>query len=114
MKEQKKDYPKSGRKFEDDYEELNITNRFMFNKVMSDDKLCSMVLQSLTGKNVSEVKSLVAEKYLQITEDGRGVRYDVFVEDSEDVLYDAEMQNYDNSGELPLRTRYYQSMIDLK
>jgi predicted transposase/invertase (TIGR01784 family) len=71
------------------------------------------VLQSLTGKNVSEVKSLVAEKYLQITEDGRGVRYDVFVEDSEDVLYDAEMQNYDNSGELPLRTRYYQSMMDL-
>ena len=113
MKEQKKDYPKSGRQFEDDYEELSITNRFMFNKVMSDDKLCSRVLQSLTGKDVSEVKSLVAEKYLQITEDGRGVRYDVFVEDSEDVLYDAEMQNYDNAGELPLRTRYYQSMLDL-
>ena len=113
MKEQKKDYPKSGRQFEDDYEELNITNRFMFNKVMSDAKLCSRVLQSLTGKDVSEVKSLVAEKYLQITEDGRGVRYDVFVEDSEDVLYDAEMQNYDNAGELPLRTRYYQSMLDL-
>ena len=113
MKEQKKDYPKSGRQFEDDYEELNITNRFMFNKVMSNAKLCSRVLQSLTGKNVSEVKSLVAEKYLQITEDGRGVRYDVFVEDSEDVLYDAEMQNNDNAGELPLRTRYYQSMIDL-
>ena len=113
MKEQKRDYPKSGRQFEDDYEELNITNRFMFNKVMSDAKLCSRVLQSLTGKDVSEVKSLVAEKYLQITEDGRGVRYDVFVEDSEDVLYDAEMQNYDNAGELPLRTRYYQSMIDL-
>ena len=74
MKEQKKDYPKSGRQFEDDYEELNITNRFMFNKVMSNAKLCSRVLQSLTGKNVSEVKSLVAEKYLQITEDGRGVR----------------------------------------
>ena len=35
MKEQKKDYPKSGKPFEDDYEELNITNRFMFNKVMS-------------------------------------------------------------------------------
>ena len=113
MKEQKKDYPKSGRQFEDDYEELSITNRFMFNKVMSDTKLCSRVLQSLTGKDVSEVKSLVAEKYLQITEDGRGVRYDVFVEDSEDVLYDAEMQNYDNAGELPLRTRYYQSMLDL-
>ena len=113
MKEQKKDYPQSGRQFEDDYEELSITNRFMFNKVMSDTKLCSRVLQSLTGKDVSEVKSLVAEKYLQITEDGRGVRYDVFVEDSEDVLYDAEMQNYDNAGELPLRTRYYQSMLDL-
>jgi predicted transposase/invertase (TIGR01784 family) len=113
MKDKKRDYLNSMNQFESDYEELNITNRFMFNKVMSDDKLCSRVLQSLTGKNVSEVKSLVAEKYLQITEDGRGVRYDVFVEDSEDVLYDAEMQNYDNAGELPLRTRYYQSMIDL-
>ena len=114
MKEQKKDYPKSGRQFEEDYEELNITNRFMFNKVMSDDKLCSRVLQSLTGKNVSEVKTLVAEKYLQITEDGRGVRYDIFVEDSEDVVYDAEMQNYTYQAkkELMLRNRYYQSIID--
>ena len=113
MKDKKRDYLNSMNQFENDYEELNITNRFMFNKVMSDAKLCSRVLQSLTGKDVSKVKSLVAEKYLQITEDGRGVRYDVFVEDSEDVLYDAEMQNYDNSGELPLRTRYYQSMMDL-
>ena len=114
MKDQKKDYLNSMNQFENDYEELNITNRFMFNKVMSDDKLCSRVLQSLTGKDVSEVKSLVAEKCLQITEDGRGVRYDIFVEDLEDVVYDAEMQNYNNADELPLRTRYYQSMIDLK
>ena len=113
MKEQKKDYSKIRGQFENDYEELDITNRFMFNKVMSDDKLCSRVLRSLTGKEVSEVKSLVSEKCLQITEDSRGVRYDIFVEDSEDVVYDAEMQNYDNADELPLRTRYYQSMIDL-
>ena len=113
MKEQKKDYTKTMGQFENDYEELDITNRFMFNKVMSDDKLCSRVLRSLTGKEVSEVKSLVSEKCLQITEDSRGVRYDIFVEDSDDVVYDAEMQNYNNADELPLRSRYYQSMIDL-
>jgi hypothetical protein len=39
MKDKKRDYLNSMNQFESDYEELNITNRFMFNKVMSDDKL---------------------------------------------------------------------------
>lgn len=106
-------YPLNKEQLDREYEQLHITNRFMFNKVMSDKKLCSKVLQCLTGKEISEIKSIVTENCIEITEDSRGVRYDVYVEDADDRVFDAEMQNFKNNGEMPLRSRYYQSMIDL-
>lgn len=44
---------------------------------------------------------------------GRSVRLDVYVQDNKDIVYDIEMQVSDTK-ELPKRSRYYQSMIDLQ
>ncbi len=51
------------------------------------------------------------EKELTAYYESKSVRLDVYVKDS-DKVYDIEMQNQP-SNFLPLRTRYYQSMIDV-
>ena len=43
----------------------------------------------------------------------RSVRLDVYVKDEKEVVYDIEMQ-VSHTKELPKRSRYYQSMIDLQ
>ncbi|MFR3808785.1 MAG: Rpn family recombination-promoting nuclease/putative transposase [Lachnospiraceae bacterium] len=49
---------------------------------------------------------------MSITADAKGVRFDVYVEDEEDTVYDIEMQ-IANTKNLSKRSRYYQGMIDL-
>ena len=41
------------------------------------------------------------------------MRLDVYVRDDKNTVYDIEMQVV-NTGELPKRTRFYQSMLDLQ
>ena len=45
--------------------------------------------------------------------DARSVRLDVYVNDGKGTVYDIEKQSVDTK-ELPKRSRYYQSMIDLQ
>ena len=52
------------------------------------------------------------QKPIEITADGKGVRFDVYSEDDSNTIYDCEMQTIDNRS-LPKRTRYYQGMIGL-
>lgn len=52
------------------------------------------------------------EKVLDITPDGKSVRLDIYVEDSEGTVYNIEMQVAAKRN-LSKRSRYYQSMIDL-
>ena len=47
-----------------------------------------------------------------IKADGKGIRFDVYVEDDQMVVYDIEMQTTSNRN-LPKRMRYYQGMMDL-
>ena len=49
---------------------------------------------------------------MKFAPDGKGVRLDVYVDDMQGTVYDIEMQAIDTK-ELPKRSRYYQSMIDL-
>ena len=70
---------------------LGIRDRFIFSKVMTDKNLCIQVLRCLTGNDIEDIGDITAEKYFQITNDGKGVRYDVYVEDVDDRAYDAEM-----------------------
>ena len=114
MKEQRDKKSVDRERMEKEYETLGIRDRFIFSKVMTDKNLCIQVLRCLTGNDIEDIGDITAEKYFQITNDGKGVRYDVYVEDEDDNAYDAEMQNYTYQAkkELMLRNRYYQSIID--
>ena len=95
------------------YDELTFSDDFMFCKVLSTDlELCKDILQLILDVKIREVRLAEAQKSIEITPDGRGVRFDVYVEDDNNTVFDLEMQCRDYE-DLPKRSRYYQGMIDL-
>lgn len=107
--------PMTMEQMEKQYEGLGLENQFIFGKVMKNKELCTKMLECLTGNKINDVNEITVEKYVKICTDSKGVRYDVFIEDNLNRIYDAEMQNLTTvtKEELPLRSRLYQGMIDL-
>lgn len=96
------------------WESLGISNDFMFGKVMQDAELCKELLQRiLPDLEIDRIEYPEAQKSIKSDADAKSVRLDVYVRDGKGTVYDIEMQVAD-TGELPKRSRYYQSMIDLQ
>ena len=96
------------------YEQLDISNFFVFGKVMENPELCKEMLERLTGETIDDINEISVEKTLKVSSDGKGVRYDVFLDDGYR-MYDTEMENrIYKRKELPKRSRFYQSMLDMK
>ena len=96
------------------WESLGIANDFMFGKVMQDAELCKGLLQRiLPDLEIDHVEYPEAQKSIRPDADAKSVRLDVYVKDGKGTVYDIEMQAADTK-ELPLRSRYYQSMLDLQ
>ena len=96
------------------WEELSISNDFLFGKVMQNPKLCKELLQRiLPDLKIDRIEYPELQKSISMDMDARSVRLDVYVKDEKEVVYDIEMQVSDTK-ELPKRSRYYQSMLDLQ
>ena len=96
-----------------DYSELKFTNNFIFCKVLENNlDLCKELLELILKVKIKKVVLADKEKTLDVTPDGKSVRFDVYVEDAAGTVYDIEMQ-VTAKRNLPKRSRYYQSMIDL-
>lgn len=99
---------------EERYEHLGIEDDFIFAKIMQDKLLCVRLLELLTGNTIDDVENIVVQKSVKVTNDSKGIRYDVYVDDGQNRIYDAEMQNKTSKDkELPRRSRFYQEMLDL-
>jgi len=66
------------------YEELTISDDFMFGKAMGDKVLCRDVLERLLEEK--------AQREFRYTSGGKPVRLDMYTRDKKR-MYDAEMQN---------------------
>ena len=96
------------------WEELSISNDFLFGKVMQNPELCKELLQRiLPDLDIDHVEYPELQKTIKEDFDAKGVRLDAYVNDGKGTVYDIEMQAV-TSKYLPKRTRYYQSMIDLQ
>ena len=100
------------------YEDLTFTDDFMFCKILeSNPDLCKELLELILGRKLGEIVSINKQNPIEITADGKGVRFDIYVEAKSDKngkreVYNVEMQNVDRDS-LPKRTRYSQGLIDL-
>ena len=99
------------------YEELRFSDDFMFGKVMEDKELCREVLECLLQEPVGELTEVQTQREFRYTSDGKPIRLDVYNEDSDGHIYDAEMQNLNHKlveqHQLPRRSRFYQGTIDI-
>ncbi len=96
------------------WEELSISNDFLFGKVMQNPELCKELLQRiLPDLNIERIEYPELQKNINVDMDAHSVRLDVYIKDDKETVYDIEMQVSDTK-ELPKRSRYYQGMIDLQ
>lgn len=94
------------------YDDLKISNDFMFAKVMRNKRLCKKLLEVILGIEIEKIEYPEEQKTIDLSMDARSVRLDVYVKDDKETIYNVEMQTI-NTRNLPKRSRYYQGMIDL-
>ena len=73
---------------------------------------CRELLELVLDRKVGELACINRQKPVEITANGKGVRFDVYAEGSDSIIYDIEMQNA-VSDSIAKRSRYSQGMIDL-
>ena len=95
-------------------EELTIMDDFMFSAVMRQEQLCKPLLEYILKVRIKEIVYVKPQDTVDATAyDTKSIRLDVYVEDDKGTVYDIEVQATDR-GNLPRRTRFYQSMIDIR
>ena len=96
------------------YEELEFTDNFMFVNVLTYyPELCRELLELILKTPIREVRILENEHSIELSYEAKGIRADIFTEDDENTVYDIEMQ-VSTEPELPKRSRYYHSAIDME
>ena len=101
------------------FEDLTISNDFMFKEVMKSNKgLCKRLVGSIMQQDIEDIVYIETEKTLQPYYYSRGIRLDVILADDNHTRYNLEMQARNVISKagvalLPKRTRYYQSVIDM-
>ena len=94
------------------WEELSISNDFLFGKVMQNPELCKELLQRiLPDLNIERIEYPELQKSINMDMDARSVRLDMYVKDEKEVVYDIEMQ-VSHTKELPKRSRYYVERLE--
>ena len=94
------------------FEKLTITDNYMFQAVMKNEKLIKPLLEMILGKKIRKIVVLETEKTKETGYNTRGIRMDVYIEDDENTVYDVEMQGT-NKRFFGRRFRYYQGAIDV-
>lgn len=94
------------------WKELTFSNDFIFAKVMLNPELCKGVLERLLRIKIHHLEYLEEQKVIDIAKDSKSIRLDVYVADEKGTIFNIEMQVI-NTKNIPKRTRFYQSMIDL-
>ena len=93
------------------WEDLDITDDFIFTRVMRNKKLCRTLLEMILKVKVGKIKFLTSHHAIQIDPNAKGIIMDVYLKD-EDKVINVEMQA-SNHGDLPRRARYYQAAADI-
>ncbi|MCC8139582.1 MAG: Rpn family recombination-promoting nuclease/putative transposase [Lachnospiraceae bacterium] len=92
-------------------QELNLTDRFLFDEVMEDPQAHREILSIILGREIPSLKRAETEKEVRVSSLARSVRLDVFTMDENTDVYNTEMQK-EWKKDLAKRSRYYQGIID--
>ncbi len=93
------------------FEDLTISDDYMFYHVMQNKDLCKTLLTSILSGKIAEITTIEIQKTFETSTNAKGIRLDVWIIDSTGKQYNIEMQTTANR-DLARRMRYYQSAID--
>ena len=94
------------------WDELTFADNFLFCKILeSEPEICRQLIELLLGIKIDHLEIPHSEKTLRELPGAKGVRFDVYTKD-DNRIFDLEIQTTDTKN-LPERTRYYQSIIDM-
>ena len=94
------------------FDKLTLANDFVFKMVLEDEAICKKLIEMVLGKPVARVVSLETEKTLSEGFFSHSVRFDVYVEGSDEVI-DFEIQCSPVRG-IEKRAREYQANLDVE
>ena len=95
------------------WENIGISDDFMFGKLMQSPDLCKKLLQRIfPDVPIDHIEYPELQKTINPDPYAKGVRLDVYVTGDEKI-FDVEMQTVLNRN-LPMRSRYYSSLIDMQ
>ena len=94
------------------FEELTISDDFMFCKVMEYEHICKEFLEMLFGAEIEKITYLSSQNSITTNSGAKTVRLDVLVKNEASTSYDIEMQ-VANQYNLSKRMRYYQAALDI-
>lgn len=92
-------------------QDLDLIDRFLFDEAMDDPEVHQAVLEIIMNDSIQLLSKNEVEKQLQTAPYLRAVRLDVFAMDTEETVYNTEMQK-SRKMDLLKRSRFYQSLID--
>ena len=93
------------------WEDLDITDDFIFTRVMRNKRLCRTLLEMILKVKVGKIKFLTSHHAIQIDPNAKGIIMDVYLKDENRVI-NVEMQT-SNKGDLSHRARHYQAAADI-
>ena len=93
------------------WEDLTITDDFMFSQVMKDEEICKEVVEIILGIKVGKIEFLTSQHEIEINPDAKTITMDVYLRDEKKVI-NVELQN-GHRLELPKRSRFYQAAADI-
>ena len=94
------------------FEELTISDDFMFCKVMEYEPICKEFLEMFFNTKIEKITYLSSQNTITTNFGAKTVRLDVLVKDKAGTSYDIEMQ-VGNEYNIPKRMRYYQAVLDV-
>ncbi len=93
------------------WEDLTITDDFMFSQVMRNEEICKALIEIILHVKVGKIEFLTSQHEIEIQPESKSITMDVYLRDEEKVI-NVEMQA-GNRLELPKRSRYYQAAADI-
>ncbi len=96
------------------FEELTIQDDYMFCTLMKNPMICKGVLERILNFEITNIE--IPDSQISIINDygSKSIRLDIYVKNADGTeVYNVEMQVAPKQN-LPKRTRYYQSSIDMK
>ena len=75
-----------------EFQKLNLSDDFLFAKVMEDEMVLRPVVEKILGIRIREMTIIQSQKMIDLEPDSKGIRLDIMADDKKGSRYNVEIQ----------------------